>query len=165
MSVTLPNFPGTFVTTYAADVVADNPFFKRIIWDPFKPKPPQVFVRQSTIIIFAFGAITDPKGKSRHSGQVSGKIQLNRGGFSSPETQPFEFAGKYELALNSSLQVFEGTLTLALPTRTQDVFVVCKDNDTILFMLRGSTYSDADGIEPTKHPSMAVVQGVMERVR
>jgi hypothetical protein len=165
MPVTLPNFPGTFVATYTAQGADVKP--RLPIWLPvdlFKPRP-KAFIPQSTIVILAFSA------DNALQGSLEGKIQRNPAGMAEPESPPLNVRGRYEFALNDALQAYEGTLHVDLlrgdgsVSRTQVLYVVCQDNDTILFMLRESIFAYLSGGEVASHPAGAIVQGIFKRVQ
>jgi hypothetical protein len=181
MPATLPD-PGTFVATYTAQGVAEDPLNRRRTIFTFlahfgliEIKNPTVWVPQSTIVIM----------KLKANGGIEGKIQRNPAGTATPEFPPLPFNGVYQFALNEVLDVYEGLIHVNLLAtrgegppqllRTQVLYAVCQDADTIKFMLResqvpdsgdsGSTVSTGETPGPLSSvPADAVVQGVLERV-
>ena len=159
MPATRPTFPGTFVTTWTAWGISENLLIepKKFLW--FTLPRPRIWIPQSTIAEFRLNA----------DQSIKGKIQRNFGGLAPPGSPPLLFGGGFRYQLNEELDVWEGEINVEIQgpsggiARTQVLYVVWKDPDTILYMLRESlTYP---GQTPLPVTADATVQGVLERVR
>ena len=150
---------GTYVATYKAEVIAD---------DPLTPEQDEAFIPQSTVIILSFSA----------DGTVKGMIHRNVGGLTDVQYSTIQCEGEYSLKQNTDLGVYEGTMKLHLLRsgkiyRTQDVYIVRKRADAFLFMLRQSIPPRPDPDMPpppelvpenVRRRAKAVVHGVFEQV-